>query len=248
MISFTKKTKIQSLQIQTQKGFSLVEMIVVLTIFTIMTGTSLFNYNDYQDSLRETNIAQDIALTVRQAQVYGLSGSDGVIGQIDDISNPNDLFGVNSADDQGSGQSLNNSIVNIVEDQATRGVAFLGGSGDQKIIIFEDLDQNRHFDPERDRQIDERTITDSDLRMQIAMIDSDDDTEIIVQNGQDYANVTFQRPYPDAVFFYDSGSSTISEFFGGMRIRVSSREDFSAGSQIEISSIGRISLSKYENE
>jgi prepilin-type N-terminal cleavage/methylation domain-containing protein len=75
-------------------GFSLVELIVVITIFSIMSGVSIFNYNKYRDNIETNNIAQDIALTIRQAQVYGLAGSDDNIN-IAKITDDKSIRGVN---------------------------------------------------------------------------------------------------------------------------------------------------------
>lgn len=53
-------------------GFSLVEMMVVLTIFAIMTAVVMANFPAFQDKTALQLIAQEIATTIRQAQVYGI--------------------------------------------------------------------------------------------------------------------------------------------------------------------------------
>lgn len=54
-------------------GFSLVELIVVIGIFSVISGITVFNYGKFQSSLVITNLAYQAALAVRQAQVYGIS-------------------------------------------------------------------------------------------------------------------------------------------------------------------------------
>ena len=58
---------------KTTTGFSLVELIVVMGIFTIMTSIVIFNYGRFSSNLIVTNLAYESALAVRQAQVYGIS-------------------------------------------------------------------------------------------------------------------------------------------------------------------------------
>lgn len=55
------------------RGFSLIELLVVTGIFTIITGVVLANNAQFNSSVLLGNAGYDIALSVRQAQVYGLS-------------------------------------------------------------------------------------------------------------------------------------------------------------------------------
>ena len=55
------------------RGFSLIELLVVTGIFIVITGVVLSNNAQFNNSVLLGNAAYDIALSVRQAQVYGLS-------------------------------------------------------------------------------------------------------------------------------------------------------------------------------
>jgi prepilin-type N-terminal cleavage/methylation domain-containing protein len=55
----------------TKKGFTLIELMVTVTIMMIMTAVVLFNYNRFNDSSLLNTFAYDLSLTIRQAQVYG---------------------------------------------------------------------------------------------------------------------------------------------------------------------------------
>lgn len=55
-----------------KSGFSLIEMLVVLAIFIIMLGVVLANFPAFRDQTALQLIAQEIATTIRQAQVYGI--------------------------------------------------------------------------------------------------------------------------------------------------------------------------------
>jgi prepilin-type N-terminal cleavage/methylation domain-containing protein len=56
-----------------QKGITLIEMMVAVGIFSIISAVVLFNYANFNSNLLVTNLAYEIALSIRQAQVYGLS-------------------------------------------------------------------------------------------------------------------------------------------------------------------------------
>lgn len=58
------------------KAFSLVEFIVIISIFAIMAGIALFNFSGFNSTVSLNNLAHDVALTVRQAQVYGISATE----------------------------------------------------------------------------------------------------------------------------------------------------------------------------
>jgi prepilin-type N-terminal cleavage/methylation domain-containing protein len=55
------------------KGFTLVEMLSVLAIFSILTSVVVFNYNKFRSDTILTNMAYEVALSIREAQIYGVS-------------------------------------------------------------------------------------------------------------------------------------------------------------------------------
>jgi prepilin-type N-terminal cleavage/methylation domain-containing protein len=65
------------------RGFSLVELMVSITIFIMITSITLTNYPRFSNKLSLDLLAQDIALSVRQAQISGSSvlGSKSVTGE-----------------------------------------------------------------------------------------------------------------------------------------------------------------------
>lgn len=72
-----------------KKGFTLVELLVCIAIFTIMTGIVAVKYGDFNKTMFANNLAYDIALTIREAQSYGVSVSD-----VADRGNFNASYGV----------------------------------------------------------------------------------------------------------------------------------------------------------
>ncbi|MEK7646089.1 MAG: type II secretion system protein [Patescibacteria group bacterium] len=55
------------------RGFTLVELIVSISIFAIMTALVVAKYGTFNQSVLLTNLAYDMALTIRTAQTYGVS-------------------------------------------------------------------------------------------------------------------------------------------------------------------------------
>ncbi len=54
-------------------GFSMIELLVVIGIFTLISMVTLGNYSSFNQKIAVSNLAHQIALEIRQAQVYGLS-------------------------------------------------------------------------------------------------------------------------------------------------------------------------------
>ena len=67
MAHFKVKSKIK------QAGFTLVELLVTITIFVMLTGVVLFSQERFNGTIFLSNLSYDIALTLRQAQTYGIN-------------------------------------------------------------------------------------------------------------------------------------------------------------------------------
>jgi prepilin-type N-terminal cleavage/methylation domain-containing protein len=55
------------------KGFTLVELMVTVGIFVMITGLLIAKYGNFNNGILLTNLAYDVALTIRTAQAYGLN-------------------------------------------------------------------------------------------------------------------------------------------------------------------------------
>jgi prepilin-type N-terminal cleavage/methylation domain-containing protein len=71
---FFKKTKINS-----EAGFSILEMLAVLGIFAVITAIVSFNYGKFNNQIVLTNLAYEVAMQIREAQVFsfGVRGAGG---------------------------------------------------------------------------------------------------------------------------------------------------------------------------
>lgn len=59
--------------LKNEKGFTIVELIVSLGIFALMTALLLSKYGNFNQGILLNNLAYDVALTIRNAQSYGLN-------------------------------------------------------------------------------------------------------------------------------------------------------------------------------
>lgn len=55
------------------RGFTLIEMIVVIGIFAVISAVTLSNQGRFGERILLRNLAYDVALTFHEAQVYGIS-------------------------------------------------------------------------------------------------------------------------------------------------------------------------------
>ena len=55
------------------RGFSLVELLVTISILVVITSIVLVNQNRFGGNIMLSNLAYQAALTIRQAQTYGLA-------------------------------------------------------------------------------------------------------------------------------------------------------------------------------
>jgi len=58
------------------RAFTLIELLVTISIFVFMTALLLSRYGAFNQGTLLTNLAYDVALTIRTAQTYGISVKD----------------------------------------------------------------------------------------------------------------------------------------------------------------------------
>jgi prepilin-type N-terminal cleavage/methylation domain-containing protein len=66
-----------SSKLQASFGFSLIELIITISIMLIMSTAILFRQAKFSSDILITNMAYEIALSIREASIYGVSGRVG---------------------------------------------------------------------------------------------------------------------------------------------------------------------------
>jgi prepilin-type N-terminal cleavage/methylation domain-containing protein len=79
MISSLKQ-RVYDVQKKRQSGFTLIELLVTITIFVVLTGVVLLSQNNFNNTILLTNLSYDTALTIRQAQTYGVNTRESSAG------------------------------------------------------------------------------------------------------------------------------------------------------------------------
>lgn len=64
-----------------KSGFTLVELLITISMFVIVTGVVLVNSNKFDSTVLLNNFAYDVALTIKQAQSYGVNVRESSTGQ-----------------------------------------------------------------------------------------------------------------------------------------------------------------------
>ncbi len=175
------------------RGMTLVELVVVLSIFMIVAGLTIFEYQQFRSGASVQNIADDIALSIRKAQSFAIG-----------VRNTNANFS--------SGFGIHFSVGQIA--QAPR-----SGSSDT-FIVFADLGSapNKSYDYEstetmcdaslvRDGHecIESITMSGAERVTGIYLYGTDDaigssEPRQVDPNGS--IDIVFLRPEPDAFFCY----------------------------------------------
>ena len=62
-------------KLKTNQGFTIIEMVVVVGIFALLSGVIFSGFNDFSVKASLDNLTHQVALIIREAQVYGISVS-----------------------------------------------------------------------------------------------------------------------------------------------------------------------------
>jgi type II secretory pathway pseudopilin PulG len=223
------------------RGMTLVELLVVVAIFMMVTGIVIFNYANFRSSISTQNLADAISLSVRKAQ----SNAIGARATGDDFT-------------YGYGVHFTTRKVNT---DAIRGV-YLGGSN-KSFILFTDIGTGGTGDRMYTYAPDDRSACGSKIDAgsectEMLTITTLDEISAIYLNDEinpirddAFVDVTFLRPNPDAYFCYKSNSNPTppcerSNDISHVRIEVSNAQNsnqINAIRTITIWNTGQISTS-----
>jgi len=215
MINFKKNRSFNPTLKNFSEGFTLVELLVVLAIFTIMASITLFGYSDFKEKVSLENITQDIAISIKKAQVFAI----GVKGVNVGGQNIFPAFGINF--NLGNSQTFTlfaDSNNNLIYDN-------LGGGGICNIA---------------DECLDEVTINTNDYISRFLI----DGTWYDVSNyPQGNLNIIFKRPNLNALFcFYNSGQACTPSSLTASEIAIEVSSVNGRSQLIEVYSAGNINV------
>jgi prepilin-type N-terminal cleavage/methylation domain-containing protein len=114
----------------TKKAFTLIEMVVVMTIFAITMSITLASFGTFNKKSLVTNAAEDIALEIRLAQTLGSSG----VGEV--LTSPSTSSNKTVTSIVFKREIINQkekSKIIVIKDTDPFGQMFLGSSGTDEI-------------------------------------------------------------------------------------------------------------------
>lgn len=72
--AFTHTSRTLGVTAPSRGGFTLIEFVVIISIFAIVAGIGLFNIRGFQNDIGITNLAHDLALLIRRVQTDATAG------------------------------------------------------------------------------------------------------------------------------------------------------------------------------
>ncbi|PIR68706.1 hypothetical protein COX93_02865 [Candidatus Nomurabacteria bacterium CG_4_10_14_0_2_um_filter_30_12] len=198
-----------------QAGMTYVELIVVLSIFSVMTSIVLFNYNGFQSKIDIRVLANDIALKIVEAQKAAVSGKLPPLAL--------------------------QSYINKVTWKPSYGVSFYPDSPEH-FFYFTDLNNSNFFNGLNcnGECLNNIVITKGNTFkiyncVTEACLDSD---SILISTP---LSITFKRPNSGAVFSF-ADSTSVTTGFNHFKITISSADTPPITSDILVYPSGRIQI------
>lgn len=218
-INFFSKNGISSKTFKNKnRGFTLVELLVTITVFVIVTGVVLVNSNKFDSSILLHDFAYDVALTVKEAQSYGVNVKENISGTF------NTAYGVYFD----TTQSITNFVLFNDTGNAT---AYTGNpTGGPDNIYNGSLTSCPTNDPEC---VQKYSMTRGTYIQSICAGASD-----LSCNQADQLSILFKRPNLDALIYYKVGSNPLSGLQPYAKIVLSASNG--ATSTVIVTSIGQI--------
>lgn len=184
-------------------GLTFIELIVVISIFSIMASIVLFNFNTFNTSLTSQNLAQEIALQIKKAQSDSISGKFKVPFQADSIGNPDGAptYGV----------YFNIDPANMMEVDGSNFVSFADMSADR---LYSKVGSGCSYSTTGTECISKNSINSSDRIIGLC-VDVGCKEHFFVPSND--LTITFRRPFPDATI--RTSTDGVNHSVGGILVQ-----------------------------
>lgn len=181
MSPFFKKRLVKSSpEILRTRGFSLIELLVSISIMVAIITVVVFGQRGYTESARLLNLADEIGLSVSQAQAYGIAVRETATGS----ANFNSAYGLS--------------------------LTLLEAGGSTAYIYFSDLNNNQYYDGSltcsTSECMEKIIISGGNYIESFCALRTSGSDQC---GGPERVDISFKRPETDAsIFFFNSGGQS----------------------------------------
>ncbi|HTH93306.1 MAG TPA: prepilin-type N-terminal cleavage/methylation domain-containing protein [Candidatus Paceibacterota bacterium] len=176
-----------------ERGFTLIEMLIVVAIFAVVATVLLFHYSDFNTAIAVRDLAQEMGLSVRKAQTYATSvrSIDGGGGILSDTF---PAYGVSF--------STNTTAATLYDPTNASFTLFVDASASSNTTTNNEFDNNGTCGSPAINQecIESFGITASDKIKSLVVLKNG------VQTNAQTVDVVFHRPNPDAIICVPNGN------------------------------------------
>jgi hypothetical protein len=206
------------------RGFTLVEMLTVMGIMILITTTLLVRQNRFNSSTVLRSLAYSVALSVRQAQVYGTS-----------------VVGTTTSSGACTGGYYSTSGICYA---AGYGININWGTGNPtSYTLFADLNNNGKYDP--NETVKTFSLGRGYQISSICVITSGG-TQYCPAQGLTFVDINFRRPNPDACFTTNLASNTCTvgaaAAYRSATIQIQAQTDTANTRSVTVTSTGQVSV------
>lgn len=205
-----------------KKGYTFVELIVVISIFSIIATVIVFNFSDFSTNISLQNTTADIALEIKEAQ------SDAISGRLTDAV----AFTI------GSGLEYFKPAYGIRFDLSSLG-------NNREFVKFSDLNKDRIYT--KDNPNAGCNSSNPECFKSIFINGFDTITNLCVRTlgssqckEVEILDISFERPFPDAIIIADEDFLNNTDIIESAEITITSSKQKKR--TVVVSSIGSISV------
>lgn len=224
-INIFKKKYIKN--IPKNKGLTLVEMMVVIAIFLVITATVIFDYGSFRSNVSLQNLTDDVALAIRKAQSFAV----GVRGSSSSFDNS---YGVHFSINETTG---------VISGSNKSFLMFSSDSDPLLDLKYTDpLSPTFCGDPQdyTNKCMEFFKITSADIVEDIII----DDVSSLVSSPQASVDIVFTRPNPRAKFCYRTTLNANCQPASRVEIKISNGQlaEKYKSKTISVQNTGQISI------
>lgn len=206
-----------------KKGFTLIELLVVMSIMVVVTGAMLLQQSKFNSATILRSLAYSVALSMRQAQVYGTS-----------------VFGTSAAQANCTGGFY---ATNTGSCFASAYGLYFNSSSPTQYILFADLNSNSRYDAGENVKVFTLGTGYAISRFCATGTNGGGAVSRCSPSTISSVSVVFKRPNPDAQFtaLNGSGNPIAGDLYSSVKVEIQNLADTATVRSAVVTTTGLIS-------